>query len=692
MALSHRVRLGGIRPSADSASWLSAAWSPGWPSPSPPLGDIAGSRKPGSLARCAALPLPYDVTDRGSQGRWPQTGRVGAARCQRGPLDPIPEGRCNAHAPRVPRRQQAEPNLDAMATTTRTLNRLPFHDLEPHRFEDLVRQLIYDLRPWKTLEPVGRGGADDGVDIRGIEEIHQGGADASNIDGEEDDAGPVEDQVWVFQCKREKEIGPTKLRKIIAAFRDQQPGLHGFVLVAACDFSKQAHDAFREEMVARGVAEFHLWGKSDIEDMLFQPKNDHLLFAYFGLSLQARRRSQRSLIRSVIATKKQIHSVFKDCYESEGRHVGQVFVVRNPNDQSYPDEPKEGARKGWLLCRFLGRDWPEGFEVLWRQYPGWVSRDGSWDAVIDADLAKGSMLADVKSKRGWRDSDGGVEPAIAKAQDFCQRYLSDSERATFEVGRFIPWDRIVGVDPHGDAFFPVPHVFAEFTDELGPFTSAAQEWLAPFSGFEWGAPRPTDATRKAFFPVPIPTTPFPPGRGITRDLVEAPVAVSADVEAKLGEVLAKAAARGAVAEPVPSKESLAATAADPRATKFSAWIESVVMPVFSMFASRLIASGHEAWILPRVVPMIASERIELRVRMREPLTHNPDYQREGRIAYELRSWGEIVLDCWPAESKDGVRGRQSRQRTQQDPESITSDQVQLEVISMLQRLAADHYP
>lgn len=54
-------------------------------------------------------------------------------------------------------------------TTARTLNRLPFGDLEPHRFEDLVRQLVYDLRRWKSLEATGRSGWDAGADIRAVE-------------------------------------------------------------------------------------------------------------------------------------------------------------------------------------------------------------------------------------------------------------------------------------------------------------------------------------------------------------------------------------------------------------------------------------------------------------------------------------------------------------------------------------------
>ena len=42
-----------------------------------------------------------------------------------------------------------------MSKTTKTLNPLHFEDLEPHRFEDLVRQLAYDFRNWRSLEPTG---------------------------------------------------------------------------------------------------------------------------------------------------------------------------------------------------------------------------------------------------------------------------------------------------------------------------------------------------------------------------------------------------------------------------------------------------------------------------------------------------------------------------------------------------------
>lgn len=57
------------------------------------------------------------------------------------------------------------------ALTTRTIGPLHLEDLEPHRFEDLARQMLYDFRQWRQLEATGRSGSDDGFDARGWEAV-----------------------------------------------------------------------------------------------------------------------------------------------------------------------------------------------------------------------------------------------------------------------------------------------------------------------------------------------------------------------------------------------------------------------------------------------------------------------------------------------------------------------------------------
>src|SRR5688572_467123 len=139
--------------------------------------------------------------------------------------------------------------------TTRTLNPLPFQDLEPHRFEDLIRQLAYELRRWKSLEATGRGGADDGLDIRAIElaRLDEQEGDEEEHEDSTSSRNPHVERLWVFQCKREKSLAATRLRQVVQeSLVSLQVAPFGFVLAVACDVSKKTRDAFREEMVARG--------------------------------------------------------------------------------------------------------------------------------------------------------------------------------------------------------------------------------------------------------------------------------------------------------------------------------------------------------------------------------------------------------------------------------------------------------
>uniref|UniRef100_UPI001AEEC25F hypothetical protein n=1 Tax=Mesorhizobium mediterraneum TaxID=43617 RepID=UPI001AEEC25F len=189
-----------------------------------------------------------------------------------------------------------------MPTITRTTHPLPFEHLDPKRFEDLVRQLSYDFRAWQQLEATGRSGSDDGYDVRGWEII---GDQVTSVEEDESDdrseEAPIVGEVrrWLIRCKREKEIGPTKMGKYFDGIpAEERHDLYGVIFAAAADFSKKTRDVLRERCRSVGIAECHIWGKAEIEDMLYQPKNDGLLFAYFGISLAIRRRSVRTELRS----------------------------------------------------------------------------------------------------------------------------------------------------------------------------------------------------------------------------------------------------------------------------------------------------------------------------------------------------------------------------------------------------------
>jgi hypothetical protein len=141
---------------------------------------------------------------------------------------------------------------------SRTFNPLHFDDLDPHRFEDLLRQLVYGFRNWNRLEAIGRSGADAGVDIRGVE-LHR----STEPDEEEDESEPRgEPRVWFIQCKREKQFGPSKARAAAeAALMDEADPPHGFILAVPCDLSRQTRDALASQLRGAGVREIHTWGR-----------------------------------------------------------------------------------------------------------------------------------------------------------------------------------------------------------------------------------------------------------------------------------------------------------------------------------------------------------------------------------------------------------------------------------------------
>lgn len=281
-----------------------------------------------------------------------------------------------------------------MATPTRTIGPLHLEDLDPHRFEDLVRQLLYDFRPWRMLESTGRTGADEGFDARGWEAIG-GDADQSD-DSDPDDEGVVvtqEDRLWLIQAKREKAIGPKKLVKYLNDIPEpERKQIYGIVFVAACEFSKTARDQFRETIRSFGFSEGHLWGKGEVEDQLFQPKNDHLLFAYFGISLQARRRSLKTEVRARLATKRKAKRILDQSY-------GQVILIRDASDDRYPfqdpDETLERVdRRRWrtYIVEKCGHD---GIYVCYSRHMAYVDDDGMhWDYAETVNEARSHIWDD----------------------------------------------------------------------------------------------------------------------------------------------------------------------------------------------------------------------------------------------------------------------------------------------------------
>jgi hypothetical protein len=160
-----------------------------------------------------------------------------------------------------------------MARTTRTTQPYSFDDLDHRQFEDLARQLARRMElDWVRVEPVGRLGSDRGRDIRGIERVPPTSADSGDTERE-----------WRFQVKRQREVGPATLRRIVQeAIPDPSDVPHAVIAVVAADVSSDGFDAFHDEAEKRSVAVHEIWSRAALNDMLLEPGNVDLRAFYFG--------------------------------------------------------------------------------------------------------------------------------------------------------------------------------------------------------------------------------------------------------------------------------------------------------------------------------------------------------------------------------------------------------------------------
>lgn len=367
-----------------------------------------------------------------------------------------------------------------MIKTTRTLNPLPFHDLEPHRFEDLVRQLAYDFRTWRSLEPTGRLGADDGYDARGFEIVvnqEQEIDEDEDVDETKDKSTTLTDRLWQIQCKREKTITPAKLEKYIDEMIPVGADVpYGVLFAAPCEFSKKTRDLFREKLPKKGVQEFYLWGRADLEDILILPKNDHLLFAYFGISLVIRRRTIKSEISAKLAMKRKTVKYLG----AIGQKSYTTVLVRDVNAKSYPfiekGEKIEDFRKKprWKEYYFVGHD-HNGIRLLTRKFHAYREVDPQTGKLLKWDYSDEYNMALVHDDY-WNNPKDETDVHY-RGYRFSQT-IDKANRAYYETEAIIPYDRIIEIDNLGDPNAHCPHIFVDVAKN-GSWFAYGENFLRP---------------------------------------------------------------------------------------------------------------------------------------------------------------------------------------------------------------------
>lgn len=379
-----------------------------------------------------------------------------------------------------------------MAKVTRTTNPLHFEDLEPHKFEDVVRGLLYDFRDWQNIEPTGKKGTDDGFDIRAWEKSQV--VENESEEKEEDESKgehPMEGNLWMIQCKREKEITPKKIEEILKDVDPKNPP-YGYILAAATDFSKKSHDIFREILLKKGVTEFYLWGKAYLEDMLYLPKNDYILFTAFGISFNTRRRSKKTEIKFAINNKNKIFSIWgsPDSYSLDYKSV----LIREFNDEKYPFEGEYSdfeKNPRWIECIPFEYH-PLGMWVHFRQFYAYFDENKKqFDFENKADLLNRTREMRMRfrkdeAKRKFKES----------VSDFWER-LPRKNQVKISIDGLIYFQDILVIDSKGDTSHDYPHIFLEFDKKTNkPF----KHYRYTFQTNEGEIPYKTNFKRINLFP------------------------------------------------------------------------------------------------------------------------------------------------------------------------------------------------
>jgi hypothetical protein len=346
---------------------------------------------------------------------------------------------------------------------TKTVNPLHFEDLEPHRFEDLVRRLLYNFRDWSNIEATGRSGSDEGFDVRAWEK----GDTVSNLSDEGDEGEHAfEGRLWQIQGKREKAINPAKMRTLIRDGVDSVNPPYGYILAVAANVSKSAYDIFREELKLKGVTEFYLWGKDHLEDQLALPQNDEILFTFFGLSVSPRRRSRITEVKFKINSKNKILKLVFGNESLSGRqnvpeHKG--FLLRDIKADEYPDRdayPDFDEHRLW-----------EEHEVVHLTATGAYFKIREWYAYLDVLNKKWDSSKAVDLTQRMHNIDKANRAREEDLGHHAERYwmhLPRRFRAKGMVFGFVPFAEMLIIDDRGDSEYTHPHIFVDFGTD-GPF-------------------------------------------------------------------------------------------------------------------------------------------------------------------------------------------------------------------------------
>lgn len=220
-----------------------------------------------------------------------------------------------------------------------TTNRLHFEDLEPRRFEELGYQLLHSLYKWERLDHTGVCGNDGGIDMYGI----------------------TKDGVHCYcQVKRYQKLSQSDIRDIYSAIIDNnKAGIEPnskFILICACDLSKQVLDVAYDEAAKYGFKSVEIISRTKLESFLY---NGHrtLLRTFFGLTSYTRESNAAKIRKQARAKKYVINKLMR----KNLKNIPNETIAANPDIKFITDKLMLLSAQSSLSTERYGEDTTHGF-------------------------------------------------------------------------------------------------------------------------------------------------------------------------------------------------------------------------------------------------------------------------------------------------------------------------------------------
>ena len=164
------------------------------------------------------------------------------------------------------------------------------------------------------------------------------------------------------------------------------------------------------------------------------------MFAYFGVSLQLRRRNLKTEVRSRLAIKRK---AIRSPQES------QNVLIRDATDDRYPfldpDKLKRREDRGrWCVMTYNGA-FSDGIHLVYRRHFAYIGEDGKeWDYAECMDDGP------VHSRDNpWREKDDYDDSEARAAAMEIWNALPEHTRAWYEMIAVLPYENILDIDEKG---------------------------------------------------------------------------------------------------------------------------------------------------------------------------------------------------------------------------------------------------